>query len=226
MALRICNTCGTSKSLEDFHRDRSASLGRSWCCKACAGDRVRRWAKANRAHVNASNAASRARRVDAVRAANAKYRAENRDAIRRRQREYQERNREAIRQKSREGARARRAASPEATRAACRRFYWKNQAAMQERARQWAKENPDKALANVYKRRARKKNAPVRERVYRSVVWRRDGGICHICSQPCDPARWDKEHVVPLSRGGEHSYANIRVSHPVCNSRKGARMVA
>jgi 5-methylcytosine-specific restriction endonuclease McrA len=30
---------------------------------------------------------------------------------------------------------------------------------------------------------------------------------------------------VPLALGGEHSYANTQVAHPLCNLRKGSRGV-
>lgn len=32
------------------------------------------------------------------------------------------------------------------------------------------------------------------------------------------------DHVVPLARGGEHSYRNVKLAHPLCNSRKGAKV--
>jgi 5-methylcytosine-specific restriction endonuclease McrA len=62
------------------------------------------------------------------------------------------------------------------------------------------------------------------ERVYRRVVWRRDGGICGICSDPCDPDNWHLDHIIPISRGGKHSYANVQPAHPTCNLRKWAHL--
>jgi 5-methylcytosine-specific restriction endonuclease McrA len=32
------------------------------------------------------------------------------------------------------------------------------------------------------------------------------------------------DHIVPLARGGEHSYANTQPAHPTCNRRKGAKV--
>lgn len=29
------------------------------------------------------------------------------------------------------------------------------------------------------------------------------------------------DHLVPISQGGEHSYANVRAAHRRCNSRRG-----
>ena len=72
--------------------------------------------------------------------------------------------------------------------------------------------------------RARKCHAPVVETVLRSKVFERDDGICHICLKPVDPHGWHMDHIVPLSRGGEHSYKNVGVSHPFCNLSKGPRI--
>jgi 5-methylcytosine-specific restriction endonuclease McrA len=78
------------------------------------------------------------------------------------------------------------------------------------------------ALRQAAKRRARKKNAPILEAIEHAVVFERDGGVCGICGVLVDPANWHLDHVIPLSRGGEHSYANVQVSHPTCNLSKGA----
>lgn len=105
------------------------------------------------------------------------------------------------------------------------------------RARRWKAENPEKkrvyerayyaahpdiAIERNLVRRARKVGAFV-ERVFRSVVWKRDKGICGICNQPADPTNWHLDHKVPLAQHGPHSYANTQVAHPTCNLRKGAR---
>lgn len=63
------------------------------------------------------------------------------------------------------------------------------------------------------------------EHVDRSTVWLRDGGICHLCGQAADPSDWHLDHIVPLARGGQHSYTNTAVSHPRCNLSKGARLL-
>jgi 5-methylcytosine-specific restriction endonuclease McrA len=47
-------------------------------------------------------------------------------------------------------------------------------------------------------------------------LWQRDGGMCHLCLRPVEGG-WHLDHVIPLSRGGKHSYANCAVSHPRCN---------
>ena len=87
-------------------------------------------------------------------------------------------------------------------------------------------ENVDPEVRRAYrrkseaKRRALKKGACV-ENVDPAVVLKRDGGICGICREPIT-GEWHLDHIVPLARGGEHSYLNTQASHPFCNMSKGA----
>jgi hypothetical protein len=68
------------------------------------------------------------------------------------------------------------------------------------------------------------------ERVDRLEVFARDGWFCLLCVTPVDPAlRWPHlmsaslDHVVPMSRGGDHSYLNVQTAHLSCNIAKGNR---
>lgn len=65
--------------------------------------------------------------------------------------------------------------------------------------------------------------------VSRIVVLERDGWRCYLCA--CDlmrggdnrhPRAATIDHVVPLSRGGTHTYANLRACCRACNNAKGA----
>lgn len=56
----------------------------------------------------------------------------------------------------------------------------------------------------------------------------RDKCICHLCGEPVDLSlhRWDDgapelDHVIPLAQGGWHGPDNIKLSHRICNQRKG-----
>lgn len=104
-------------------------------------------------------------------------------------------------------------------------------------ARAWAVANPERRTEirrrsdsnrleqrrmNEAARRARKRDAFV-EKIVIQVVWERDEGVCGICGKPADRESFHVDHVIPLARGGEHSYANVQVAHPFCNIKKGAR---
>jgi 5-methylcytosine-specific restriction endonuclease McrA len=59
-------------------------------------------------------------------------------------------------------------------------------------------------------------------------VFARDGWLCHICGGRTDKARRgtyhpnapELDHIVPLAKGGAHSYANTACAHRKCNAAK------
>jgi len=68
-------------------------------------------------------------------------------------------------------------------------------------------------------------NAQFVEHVASLAVLEMDDGVCGICGQDVDPRSFVVDHIHPLSKGGLHSYANVQVAHPSCNSRKAAKVV-
>ena len=80
------------------------------------------------------------------------------------------------------------------------------------------------------RRRALKRNVTTGGRVLRSEIARRDEYRCHLCGEKVDmkvawpdPMSPSLDHVVPLSLGGTHGPANVKLAHLWCNTKKGAR---
>ena len=72
-------------------------------------------------------------------------------------------------------------------------------------------------------RRAAKRSTET-EYIDRSVIYKRDGGICQICLDPVSEEEFHMDHRVPLARGGSHTYDNVQVAHGSCNCKKGMKM--
>lgn len=89
--------------------------------------------------------------------------------------------------------------------------------------RAYQKANRDVIRDAVSNYRARRLDSLV-EHVDRLILYERDDGICGICQKPVG-LDFHVDHVVPLSRGGAHSYANTQIAHPSCNISKGARIM-
>jgi 5-methylcytosine-specific restriction endonuclease McrA len=93
-----------------------------------------------------------------------------------------------------------------------------------EAVRRWRAANPERYRETgrdyFARRRARKREAFV-EMVDPALVLARSEGRCGICGEVIE-GEFHVDHVVPLSRGGEHSYANTQAAHPACNLRKAA----
>lgn len=66
-------------------------------------------------------------------------------------------------------------------------------------------------------------------------VYERDGGVCHICGRKTDWSDYrlnengafiagkrypSRDHVIPLAKGGQHSWGNVKLACFSCNSRK------
>lgn len=91
-----------------------------------------------------------------------------------------------------------------------------------------------KSVNRYYTERKRKKGLAARtnESKYISVesLFRRDGGVCQICGEPCDITAEPNadlypsvDHIIPLAHGGLDRLDNVRLAHRICNSRRGDR---
>jgi 5-methylcytosine-specific restriction endonuclease McrA len=130
------------------------------------------------------------------------WRAENAEKIRERSRKYKAENTEKI-----------------------RKYRAENAEKIRERKRIYHVKNIEKHRSRRALRRARQRNATV-ERVNYELIWKRDKGMCQICLKKVRrKADVHYDHVVPLSKGGEHSYRNVVVAHARCNLQKHNKAV-
>ena len=168
------------------------------------------------------------------------------DTCRRRAREAQERARMAVdpefaerrAQWARESARRWHARHPDKAREKNAR---RDRSALRESAAAWQAAHPERVREHrrraqaryqaahprvradrEARRRAAKRTATV-EHVDRFRVWFIGAGACGICGDLVDVEEMHLDHIVPLARGGEHSYANVQAAHPPCNTAKGSR---
>ena len=126
-----------------------------------------------------------------------------------------------------------RAAHPEARKAIANRYASAHRFQQRELLKEWRRNHPEEVAAAAkarlehlkdqsHRKRARKRAAFV-ETVIRSFVYERDNGRCGICGKKVRVDHFQLDHILPLARGGEHSYKNVQLAHPKCNYSKGAR---
>jgi 5-methylcytosine-specific restriction endonuclease McrA len=107
--------------------------------------------------------------------------------------------------------------------------YYDNDAPKESR-RKYRLANPEKGGLTPYRvayravRRANEENA-FDEYVDRKVVWYLYGMMCGICWQPVTFEEMHVDHIIPLSKGGRHSYKNVQASHPACNLKKACKVL-
>lgn len=98
---------------------------------------------------------------------------------------------------------------------------WRDRSGSPERIRQ-------KDRMKTRRRRAKVRD-PLAEDIYIDVVGDRDGWRC-FCRKKIDKTKpWPHplspslDHIEPLSRGGAHTYANVRIAHLRCNVDRSNR---
>lgn len=84
-----------------------------------------------------------------------------------------------------------------------------------------------------------KENGNVDYSITLEKLYKRDNGICQICGEKCDYNDYRKDeknsfiaginypsidHIIPISKGGQHTWDNIQLAHIGCNSSKGNRV--
>lgn len=82
-----------------------------------------------------------------------------------------------------------------------------------------------------HRERARALGVPY-EPINRLQVFTRDLWRCGLCGQEVlrtevapHPRSPSLDHIVPMARGGGHTYDNVQLACFLCNSRKGAQLV-
>lgn len=63
-------------------------------------------------------------------------------------------------------------------------------------------------------------------------VFDRDGWICYLCNQKIDKSlrgdSWMRatiDHIIPICKGGTHTYDNCAAAHWLCNMEKGDKLI-
>lgn len=207
-----CSTCGIVKPLDEFSFDKRRRDGRQARCRKCVSAYRKRYRQDNRDRYLELRRAEVRRRRDKDRA----YKQANKERARQQRLAREASLSEEQVQRRREQGRAGSAA-----------YRLRNPDLCSRRIRNWKKANPDKPSEYLNRRRARKRGNGARERFERSEIGDRDAWICGICEQPIDKTlRFPDQqspsldHVVPLALGGEHSRANSRITHWICNVRR------
>ncbi len=204
-----CKKCGRAKPPEEFYKGRRS-------CKECERARSRAYRDQNREKTRESGRRYAASHREERRAYQREYVKANRELLKAKQEAYRAENRDALLERGRLRYRE----NAEVLRQKRRDYYEANRELERERARKWHKENPEKSRAISARRRALMAGADVAEFVSRDYVIARDRSRCHICKKLCRRDEIHIDHLVPLTRGGEHSARNLAVACAPCNRRK------
>ena len=84
-----------------------------------------------------------------------------------------------------------------------------------------------------------KENGEIDNSITLEKLYKRDNGVCKICGGKCnyDDYRRDEngtfiagsdypsiDHIIPISKGGQHTWDNVQLAHMICNSIKNNKI--
>lgn len=194
MPTKRCPRCEEAKPTDDFGKNRSMRDGLQGWCRSCTAERAKAYRAANREALTEKNRAWRAANPDKVTAHVVTHR------------EYQ------------------------------KQYYAANKGVIQDKNRAYQEANKDRITAyrNEWSRingsghRARARRFGVKyASISKREIFERDAWICQLCGDPVDrEAAWPDlscatlDHIVPMSKGGDHVESNVWLAHFRCNLTK------
>lgn len=159
-----------------------------------------------------------------------KYYEENKENKKKYQKKYYEENKEAA---SNYGKRWREV-NKEYMDEYRKTYYQGNRERINERSRRWRENNKTRMkeiLASSRHKRRAKLNGAESEKISQNEVFERDNWMCGICGERVDKnlkfpnvLSASLDHIVPLNKGGTHTYDNVQLAHFGCNSRKSDKV--
>jgi 5-methylcytosine-specific restriction endonuclease McrA len=201
--LRTCRKCNTDKPEDSKHfkwQNRAKGYFSSYC-REC---------------VNKEQREKHAENPEYMREAQRRSREKHREKRNAEWRVYYEENKETLKELRKQ----RYHDDPEREQEWNRAWRERNIERLKEYEREYRRDNPEVKRRSEAKRRAQKRGAGFSETVDIEVLIERDEGVCHLCYRPCARIDASIDHIVPLNKGGDHSYVNTALAHHRCNSRK------
>ncbi len=86
-------------------------------------------------------------------------------------------------------------------------------------------EKPERNRITLKPKVKKSKRAVYSHGTVKDFVYRRDGGRCFYCHCDVELGKGHYDHVLPASRGGKATYANLVLSCPKCNLSKSASLL-
>lgn len=237
----ICATCDTTKPTSDFHKDKSRSRGYDRHCKECSN--ARRAARYRRRVGLKKDYEPRSRkpRVAGTKRICPECTREftwgkNRSTYCSRSCSGKSTGRARAEENRKRGLASRRKRDRPARQMEIRKCEWCEELFFNNHMQQLTcstecsqKRRHSRDINKAHKRREYIKSVTI-EPVKVMQVYERDNWTCGICGDPIDPSlKWPNpksvslDHIIPISRGGEHSMKNTRASHLGCNIGRGNR---
>ena len=218
MTTKICSKCGIEKDVSEFYKAKNSKRGD---CKECRRLYCKEYYQKNKAQLSVKNKVYQENHVDEIREWRKNYHQDNKPEIAKKKKILYDKNKVAIAVQKK--------IYQQDHKDEIRQYCKDNK---ERRARNWSIYSKTEAgiaanLKHRHKRRALKKGAKTQDFSPIEIL-KRDGYRCQICHKktrpdyknPNHPLYPNLDHIIPLSKGGEHSRLNTQCLCHQCNTEK------
>jgi 5-methylcytosine-specific restriction endonuclease McrA len=221
---KICSKCQIEKPVSEFGKKKD---GLQSLCKICDKKRAAEYRKANPEKVKASKKRYSMANLDKISLKNKIYYEEHYEAFKKYRKSYYQNNRDNFLENAKKYANE----NPEKIAKRMREYRQTENGKIAEAKGRNKYRKTEKGkitrLKDAQRRRAAKYNANI-EDFSHIEIFERDNYICQICKCKTNlkyknrfhPKRSELDHIVPLSRGGDHSPKNVQCLCHKCNASK------
>ena len=235
-SVKICLRCKSQKSTVHFGKDKQRKDGLNPLCKPCNVERVREWREKNPDKKQAQSRLDYERNAELIKLRSAQWYSQHKEQAAETSKAYRIKNRFTILRNKRKYYEENKERHSENTRA----YYEKHRVEIEVYKREWYDLHKEQIASRgkVYRVehkeeiRAAKSNAKHTRRARLRFAQRffvpRDL-IEDLYSQPCGycgdylQGQMQIDHIVPISRGGNHKIGNLISACPACNMSKGSK---
>jgi 5-methylcytosine-specific restriction endonuclease McrA len=232
---RVCPGCNTNLPLDAFGKKTGRNArkdGTRSRCKSCESLASKLYAANNRATINSAKREWAAKNPDKKAAMDKRYREKYSEKIAAKHKDWQEKNKSHIREYRRNLPQEKKEAKKLSDRLYGKSNRDKNitatrkyRAAHPDRVKQISKRyrdtHPEVMALKSMKRRALKQQ--------NGIFFIRTKELINIYNSKCfycgDTSNIEADHIIAISRGGQHSVGNLVAACRNCNSSKGAKTI-
>lgn len=219
--MKICRCCDITKLEIDFYNDCSTCDGKSRLCKICMDNKNKRYKVAHVDEITVYQKLYRQQHSVENAKYQKQYRQEHENALAQQKQDYYKTHKEKWQI---------RAQKPEIklkNNEQNKKAYCKDKEKFLERNRRWRQ--TDAGLASSANTHARRR-AGIGESVISAIEWQQimnnTDWKCVYCQISLTPKNRSLDHIIPLSKGGQHHIDNLVACCRTCNSKKGNKKVS
>jgi 5-methylcytosine-specific restriction endonuclease McrA len=220
--MKICSKCHLLKSESEFYiTDRKTLRRRADCISCNNAYKIRRYWEhkdENQVKHNASVLRSYYKYLEDNRAKSKRYHQEHKDELRAKSKTYYQEHITEIHAKQKKW----REENPSKNLAYIKKWRDENPEKVKNAVKRWSLANPERVRINNQAYLARKKGAAIKD--FTNHDWKTLLRIfnyhCAYCGRSQEEVKLTTDHIVPISRGGDHTVTNIVPACGSCNSKK------